>query len=128
MIVPIKSSLITCFGLDEVTYLRQYHSQRSGRNLPSVVFLVHQKFGVEPQKYIYFTTTKILAAFDTYQLSGMLGEVCATLVERLKRRYAQFNGAAERELGKINAQKRLRKNHHANGRENKRVVRPQERA
>jgi hypothetical protein len=51
--------------LDEVTCLRQYHSQRSGRNLPSVVFLVHQKFGVEPQKYIYFTTTKILAAFVT---------------------------------------------------------------
>jgi hypothetical protein len=58
----------------------------------------------------------------------MLGEVCATLVERLKRRYAQFKGAAERERGMINPQKRLRKNHHANGREDKPVVRPQERA
>jgi hypothetical protein len=128
MIVPIKSFLITCFGLDEVTYLRQYHSQRSGRNLPSVVFLVHQNLGVLPQKFIYSTTANILAAFDTYQLSGMLGEVCATPIERLKRSYAQFKGAAERERGKINAQKRLRKSHHANGREDKPVVRPQERA
>ena len=55
-------------------------------------------------------------------------EVCATLVERLKRRYAQFNGAAERELGKINAKKRLRKKHHADGREDTPVVRSNERA
>jgi hypothetical protein len=89
MIVPIKSFLITCFGLDEVTCLRQYHSQRSGRNLPSAVFLAHQNFGVMPQKFIYFTPTKFLAAFDTYQFSGMLGEGCATQVERLKRCYAQ---------------------------------------
>src|SRR5262245_9901603 len=125
MIVPIKSFLITCFRLDEVNCLRQYHSQRSGRKLPSIVFLVHQNFGIMLQKFIYITTTKILAAFVTYQFSGMLGEGCATLVERLKRRFAQFKRAAERERGKINAQKSLRKNHHANGREDKPVVRPQ---
>ncbi|HKQ91565.1 MAG TPA: hypothetical protein VJZ77_12825 [Blastocatellia bacterium] len=56
------------------------------RNLPSVVFLVHQNFDVLQQKFIYFTRTKILAAFDSYEFSGML---CATLVERLKWRYAQ---------------------------------------
>ena len=59
------------------------------RALPSVVFLVHQNFGIMLQKFIYITTTKILAAFVTYQFSGMLGEGCATLVERLERCYAQ---------------------------------------
>jgi len=80
------------------------------------------------QKFIYIATTKSLAAFVSYKFSGMLGEGCATLVERLKRRYAQFKGTAERERGKVNAQKRLRKKHHANGREDKPVVGPQERA
>jgi 5-methylcytosine-specific restriction endonuclease McrBC regulatory subunit McrC len=68
-------------------------------------------------------------AFDTYQFSGMLGEVCAILVERLKRRYAWFKEAAELERGKIKAQRRLRKkNTRQMEDEDKPVVRPQERA
>jgi len=86
------------------------------------------KFWSHAAKFNCFTTTRILEAFDTYQFSGMLGEVCPTLVERLKWRYAQYKETAERERGKINAQWVCEKKFYVIGREDMPAVTPQERA